>query len=275
MFHKNSSLPLALALPWSDGRPTAAGPRAVESRREAWSAPEAEGGTGATPKCGAAATPVVPTFSDLARAAYCPRQLYHARRDDDRGPDERARERRALAFRYPALLDAAPGRLAALPVDLDPPAYRARLRALAERDDWSAVADPDTREARLDGKDCHGVAHKLSESPPTPTVVSPGRPPERGVWAPQRVRAVATALALAWEREQSVERCRVEYPASAVVRSVRLTAGNRRHYRQTLRTVRRMERETPPRTDDHAKCESCPYREPCRGRTRSLRSRLF
>ncbi|ESS06639.1 MAG: hypothetical protein A07HB70_01360 [uncultured archaeon A07HB70] len=231
--------------------------------------------SGARLKGGDAATPVVPTFSDLARAAYCPRQLYHARRDDDRGPGDRARERRELAFRYPTLADAPPERLAALPVDLDPPAYRARLRALVERDDWPAIADPDARGVRLDGKDCRGVAHTLSEAPPVPTFVSPGRPPDRGVWAPQRVRAVATTLALAWEREQPVERCRVEYPASAVVRSVRLTGRNRRRYRRTLRTVWRMERETPPRTDDHAKCGSCPYREPCRGKTRSLRSRLF
>jgi CRISPR-associated exonuclease Cas4 len=217
----------------------------------------------------------VPTFSDLARAAYCPRQLHYARRDDDRGPDERAARRRDLAFRYPALLDAPPARLADLPLDLDPPAYRARLRSLADRDDWREIAAPDARNRALDGKDCRGVAHKLVEEPPVPTVVSPGRPPERGVWAPQRVRAVATALALAWERETPVERCRVEYPASAVVRSVRLTGGNRRLYRRTLRTVRRMARETPPRTEDHAKCGPCAYREECRGRTRSLRSRLF
>ena len=224
-----------------------------------------------------AATPAVPTFSDLARAAYCPRQLYYAQRDDDRGPDERAARRRDLAFRYPALLDAPPDRLADLPIALDPPAYRARLRALADRDDWDAIVSPDARNRALDGKDCHGVAHKLSTDPPVPTLVSPGRPPERGVWAPQRVRAVAIALALAWEREAPVERCRVEYPASAVVRSVRLTAGNRRLYRRTLRAVRRADRtdDPPPRTEDHAKCGSCAYRETCRGRTRSLRSRLF
>lgn len=217
----------------------------------------------------------MPTFSDLARAAYCPRQLYHARRDDDRGPNERAARRRDLAFRYPALLDAPPERLADLPLDLDPPAYRARLRRLTDRDDWGEIAEPDARNRALDGKDCRGIAHKVSDDPPVPTLVSPGRPPERGVWAPQRVRAVATALALAWEREAPVERCRVEYPASAVVRSVRLTGGNRRLYRRTLRTVRRMDREPPPRTDDHAKCGSCAYREVCRGKTRSLRSRLF
>lgn len=219
----------------------------------------------------------MPTFSDLARAAYCPRQLYHARRDDDRGPDERAARRRDLAFRYPALLDAPPERLAALPLDLDPPAYRARLRALADRDDWRALVDPDARNRALDGKDCRGIAHKVVEDPPVPTVVSPGRPPERGVWAPQRVRAVATALALAWEHGESVERCRVEYPASAVVRRVRLTGGNRRLYRRTLRELRRMDRtdDPPPRTDDHEKCGPCAYREECRGTTRSLRSRLF
>lgn len=217
----------------------------------------------------------MPTFSDLARAAYCPRQLDHARRDDDRGPDERAARRRDLAFRYPALVDAAPATLADLPLDLDPPAYRARLRGLTDRDDWPAVARPDARNVALEGKDCRGVAHKVSEGdPPVPTVVSPGRPPDDGVWEPHRVRAVAAALALSWERERRVERARVEYPASAVVRTVRLTAGNRRRYRETLRTVRRTEGPLP-RTDDHGKCGSCPYREPCRGRTRSLRDRLF
>lgn len=165
----------------------------------------------------------------------------------------RAARRRDLASGYPALLDAPPDRLADLPIALDPPACRA-----------------------LDGRDCRGVAHKLSTDPPVPTLVSPGRPPERGVWAPQRVRAVAIALALAWEREAPVERCRVECPAGAVVRSVRLTAGNRRLYRRALRAVRRADRadDPPPRTGDYAKYGSCAYREACRGRTRSLRSRL-
>jgi CRISPR-associated exonuclease Cas4 len=227
-----------------------------------------------TLKYGDAPTVPVPTFSDLARAAYCPRQLEHARDDDDRGPDERAARRRDLAFRYPALLDAPAARLADLPVDLDPPAYRARLRALTERDDWAAIADPDARNRALDGKDCRGIAHKVSDDPPVPTVVSPGRPPDRGVWAPQRVRAVAAALALAWERSAPVARARVEYPASAVVRSVRLTGGNRRLYRRTLRTVERTEGALP-RTDDHEKCGACDYRAACRGRTGSLRDRLF
>lgn len=45
-------------------------------------------------------------FADLARAAYCRRQLYYARRDPDRGPPPETRARRRLAFRYPELRDA-------------------------------------------------------------------------------------------------------------------------------------------------------------------------
>mgnify|MGYP000536634911 CR=1 FL=1 len=36
--------------------------------------------------------------------------------------------------------------------------------------------------------------------PPTPTIVSPGDPPDAGVWKPHSVQAVAAAKALAWER---------------------------------------------------------------------------
>jgi CRISPR-associated exonuclease Cas4 len=218
----------------------------------------------------------VPTFSDLARAAYCPRQLYHARRDDDRGVPDRVRKRRRLAFRYDDLRDVPATELADLPVDPPPPTYRARLDRLAERPDWPALADPDGRMVDLDGRDCRGVAHKLLDGdPPIPTVVSPGSPPDRGVWEPQRVRAVATALALSWERERPVERALVEYPAHAVVRSVRLTTRNRAAYRGTLRTVRRLDDgDVPARTDDRGKCASCAYREACGVRGRSLRSLL-
>ncbi|MFB6161761.1 MAG: Dna2/Cas4 domain-containing protein [Haloferacaceae archaeon] len=218
----------------------------------------------------------MPTFSDLARAAYCPRQLYHARRDGDRGVPEHVRERRRLAFRYDALRDAPASELADLPVEPPPPTYRARLDRLAERPEWPGLADPAGRMVDLAGRDCRGVAHKLlAGDPPTPTVVSPGSPPDQGVWEPQRVRAVATALALAWERERSVERAIVEYPAHGVVRTVRLTTGNRAAYREVLRTVRRMDDgAVPARTDDREKCASCAYREACGVRGRSLRSLL-
>jgi CRISPR-associated exonuclease Cas4 len=214
------------------------------------------------------------TFSDLARAAYCPRQLYYARREDDRTPPETVRERRGLAHRYDELRDADGATLRALPVALPPDAYREALATLAERDDWPALAREYERNVRLDGRDCHGVAHKVVDGdPPVPALVSPGTPPERGVWEPQRVRAVAVAKALSWERGRSVPRALVEYPAHATVRTVRLTAGNRAAYRRTLRTVRRLD-GPPPRVDDEAKCDACDYRERCGVRTRSLRSLL-
>jgi CRISPR-associated exonuclease Cas4 len=232
-------------------------------------------------------------FSDLARAAYCPRQLYYARRDDDRGVPAAARERMALAFRYPDLRRCDDAALAAEPVALPPVTYRRALDRLAGRDDWTALVDPARRHVTLAGRDCRGVAHKVLDgggggsedgaptadegggdaAPPTPVLVSPGDPPDTGVWAPQRVRAVAAATALAWEREREIPRALVEYPAHAAVRTVRLTAGNRAAYRRTLRTVRSLD-GPPPRTDDRAKCEACDYRTECGAPTRSLRSLL-
>lgn len=213
-------------------------------------------------------------FSDLARAAYCPRQLYYARRDDDRGPPPEARERTALAFRYPELRRADDETLRAAPIDRPPGAYRAALDALAARDDWEALTAPRRREATLAGKDCRGVVHKLlGGDPPTPTIVSPGRPPDAGVWEPQSVRAVAAAKALAWERERPIPRALVEYPAVGAVREVRLTSRRTAAYRRALRAVRSLD-GPPPRLRGSAKCEACDYRGRCGVRGRSLRSLL-
>jgi len=213
------------------------------------------------------------TFSGLARAAYCPRQYYYAEREST-GPPPAARARRDLAFRYPDLRAASDAALATEPIERSPSAYRAALDRLADRDDWAALTDPTDRERRLTGRECRGVVHKiLPGDPPTPTFVSPGRPPEQGVWRPQRVRAVAIAKALAWERGEGVPAALVEYPAHGVVRRVRLTTRNLAAYRRTIRTIRGID-GPPPRLDDEAKCEACDYREQCGVRTRSLRSLL-
>ena len=132
----------------------------------------------------------MPTFTAVARAAYCPRQLYYARRDDDSGPPETARERQELAFSYPALRTADDATLQSKPIDPPPDDYRASLERLAERDDWDALCAPLDTHVSLDGKDCRGRVHKLveTEAGPVPSFVSPGTPPPRGVWEPQRVR---------------------------------------------------------------------------------------
>ncbi|MFB6130031.1 MAG: hypothetical protein ABEJ28_04315 [Salinigranum sp.] len=214
------------------------------------------------------------TFGDLARAAYCPRQLYYARREDDREPPPEVRDRRALAFRYPELRDADDETLAELPIAVDPSAYRAALDRLAAREDWAELSDPAGRMRLLAGRDCRGVAHKvLGGDPPVPSLVSSGRPPETGVWEPQSVRAVAAALALAWERGESIPRALVEYPAVGAVRTVRLTTRRKATYRRVLRTVRSLD-GPPPRLRDDARCDACDYRAECGVRTRSLRSVL-
>jgi CRISPR-associated exonuclease Cas4 len=294
--------------------------------------------------------PSTVAFSDLARATYCHRQLYYARRDDDRGPPRAVSERIRLAFRYERLRRAADATLAEAPIDPPPATYRARLADLTARDDWASLRSPVATGVRLEGRDCRGVAHKLlaadggpraasagssvhacgtgdpdrgpttgadvdvhvgadadvdanldpgpdpgpdpNRTPPTPTdgrgvgieavpgdrrvlpgLVSPGSPPDRGVWAPQRVKAVAAATALARERGRQVDRAVVEYPAVPAVRTVRLTARNRDRYRRVLRAVRTRE-GVPPRTDDRGKCDACEYADACGVRSRSLRSRL-
>jgi len=215
----------------------------------------------------------MPTFSDLGRAAYCPRQLYYARQDDDRKPPTEAEATKELAFHYDELRNAADETLASLPIDLSAQAYRNALDALAERPEWDALCDPTKTKYYVEGKDCRGVIHKLlAGSPPTPTLVSPGEPPANGVWKPQTVRAVAAAKALAWEQKQEIPRTLVEYPAVGVVREVPLTTRRTAIYRQVLRTVNAMD-GPPPRVND-SRCDSCEYRDECGVSTRSLKSLL-
>jgi CRISPR-associated exonuclease Cas4 len=216
-------------------------------------------------------------FSALATAAYCPRQLYYRRKHEDHEVPEAAARRRALAFRYEELLD--PGRdLRKEPVDVTPTQFRARLSAAKERlDAWPELVDPTGREMLLEGKDARGIAHKVLDGDlpdrPTVSIVSAGEPPDRGVWEPDSVRAVAAAKALAWEREAEVGHAFVEYPAHGVVR--RISLGTRRcaAYRHALRVARSMD-GPPPRLESDDRCAPCDYRAECGTRTRTLRSLL-
>jgi CRISPR-associated exonuclease Cas4 len=224
-------------------------------------------------------------FSDLARAAYCPRQLYYVRRDDERSVPPKARERIGLAFRYEELADAPDRTLRQLPLHRSPGAYRRNLARLRERDEYERLVDPGTERGFLSGKDCHGTVHKVLElgeeatdsdsadsATAIPTLVSSGEPPENGVWEPQAVRAVGLAKALAWEREREVDRALVEYPAVGVVREVRLTTRKKAAYRTALRAARSID-GPPPRVDDD-RCDACDYAAECGTRRWSLRSLL-
>jgi CRISPR-associated exonuclease Cas4 len=215
-------------------------------------------------------------LSELATAAYCPRQLYYERRDDDREPPDEVDAVQSLAGRYDDLRTADDATLRAEPVEPSPQAYRDRLEGLSAHGDWDDLVDPAATEVYLRGRDCHGVAHKVLEPEdraPVPTLVSPGTPPERGVWHPQSVRAVGLAKALAWERSREVPRALVEYPAHGVVRTVRLTTRKKAAYREALRAARAID-GPPPRLRDTDRCASCDYRAECGVKTRSLRSLL-
>ncbi|MHB9287512.1 hypothetical protein ACKVMT_10810 [Halobacteriales archaeon Cl-PHB] len=214
-------------------------------------------------------------FRDVATAAYCPRKLYYRKRepDPDAAVPEAVHERRALAFRYPELLrdDAA---LAAAPLAVTPTQFRSRLSCTKARlDDWAALADPPYRDVLLEGKDCRGVAHKVLDHPPRPSLVFTGEPPERGVWEPQSVRLVAAALALSYERETVVDAAFAEYPAHGVIRRVDVGARRRARYRAALRTARSID-GPPARVANDAKCDPCDYREDCGVTSRSMLSRL-
>ncbi|WP_256391457.1 CRISPR-associated protein Cas4 [Natronoarchaeum rubrum] len=212
-------------------------------------------------------------FSDLRLAAYCPRKLYYARREDDRSPPPEVERRRELAFRYEELTAAAAD-LTDEPIAVAPEKFRENLeRARRRLDDWEDLRDPAERDVLLAGRECRGVVHKLLDNPPRPSLISAGSPPEQGVWDAQSVHAVAAAKALAWEREQPVERAYVEYPAHGVVRPIDLTVRRKARYRKAIRTLESID-GPPPRLRDDAKCDSCEYADECGVRTRSLRSML-
>lgn len=212
-------------------------------------------------------------FTGLATAAYCPRKLYYERTRGDRAPPESVAPIRNLAFRYGELLD--PGTdLGAEPIAVTPTTYRANLgSARARLDRWADLTEPSEERVFLRGKDAHGVAHKLLAEPPVPVIVSPGEPPERGVWEPHGVWATAAAKALSWELETPVERAYLEYPAHGIVRELRMTTRRKAQYRKALRAAESID-GPPPRLRNDAKCDACEYREECGTTTRSLRSRL-
>lgn len=228
-------------------------------------------------------------FSDLRTAAYCPRQLWYARTQDDRSPPDAVDAVRDLATRYddvlanPDRLDAdgpdssdadAAGSLDSDLLEVPVAAWLERVRGVREREPrFADLCDPAGVDVFLSGRECHGVASKVLPGPPVPSLVSPGRPPERGVWEPHAVWAVAAAKALAWERERRVDEAIVEYPRYGVVRRVRLTTRKKAAYRRTIRTVRELD-TIPSRLDDTSKCEPCRFAEECGVNTGTLRSRL-
>ncbi|MDG5777928.1 hypothetical protein VB773_05350 [Haloarculaceae archaeon H-GB2-1] len=215
------------------------------------------------------------SFRDLETAAYCPRKLYYRRRDadEDRTIPESVRSRRALAFDYERLLDSASACDDA-PIAVSRSTYRRRLHRLRDSmRHWEAIVDPPNRDVFLAGREARGVAHKVLDDPPMPSLVFTGEPPEMGVWKPQSVRLVAAAKALAWEREETVEQAIAEYPAHGVVRQIDLTTRRKAAYRKAVRVAESVD-GPPPRLSDDAKCEPCEYRDSCGVRTRSLRSLL-
>ncbi len=211
-------------------------------------------------------------FTDLATAAYCPRQLYYRRKHDDFGRSEDAVRVRELAFRYPELLDERRD----LPpeVTVTPAQFRTNLACASERlTAWDTLCDPPARDVLLTGREARGEAHKVLEEPLAPSLVFAGKPPAEGLWAPATVRLVAACKALSWERERPVERGFAEFPAHGIVREIRLTTRRKALYRRTVRAMESMD-GPPARVDNDDKCAPCEYRTECGTKARSLRSLL-
>lgn len=212
-------------------------------------------------------------FRDVATAAYCPRKLYYRQRqpDEPETPD-RVENRRELAFQYERLLSD-DERLRESPIAVSPTTYRSRLGCLKARlSAWDALANPETRDVLLTGRECRGIAHKLLPGP-TLSLVFAGEPPEQGVWEPQSVHLVAAAKALSWERETGVDHVYAEYPAYGVVRRVDIGTRRRAQYREAVRTADTID-GPPARVDSDAKCSPCEFSDECGTKTRSLRSLL-
>ena len=251
------------------------------------------------------------SFSELRTVAYCPRKCYYSRRQERSAAPPEVEAIRGLERNYDALLDGGnpdgdtvhanvdsrafdgddateilarddgaellDGDDATELLGLDLDTYRRKLgetRArLEEVGRWRGLTNPADRNRLVTGKDCRGIVHKVLENPVEPSLLSAGRPPDRGVWEPQSVHAVAAAKALAWERGESVERAWIEYPAYGVIRSVSLSTRRTARYRRALRTVRELD-GPPPRISDRSKCRSCRFADECGVRTRTLRSLL-
>lgn len=214
----------------------------------------------------------VHAFSDLATAAYCPRKLYYRLRDGDHETPAAVERRRALAFRYPELLDSAAD-LAAEPIEPTPTQFRANLGRARELDAWEGLCAPARTNALLEGREARGIAHKILTEPLAVSVVSAGSPPDEGAWRPQTVRAVAAAKALSWEEGVEVGHAYVEYPAHGVVRKLGLSTRRKALYREAVTRAESID-GPPARLSDDARCDPCEYREQCGVKTRSLRSIL-
>lgn len=212
----------------------------------------------------------MPTFSELAQAAYCLRKLHHRRADGWERTHAGSTPDR-LSHRYDELLA---GSVPSEILNLDPETVAANLKRTRETFGaiWPSLRSPAETGVFLRGRACRGFANKIVDTdPPIPTFASSGQPPSAGVWRSHAVRAVAIGRALAWERDRSPERVLVEYPGHGIVRAVQLSERRRETYRRVLRAVDLMGTE-PSRTENLSKCHTCEYEERCGPGSSSLLS---
>lgn len=214
------------------------------------------------------------SFRDIEAAAYCPRKLYYRRTtpEEEDIPDI-VGKRREIAFQYEQLLTDGDA-LREAPLEVTPTQLRSRLGcARARLDRWDDLVDPDDSQVFLSGRECHGIAHKLLQSPPSLSLVFAGDPPDEGIWKPQSARLMAAAKALSWEEETAVDTVYAEYPAHGIIRQIDVDARRTAAYREAVRIADSID-GPPARTKNRSKCAPCEYQSQCGVKTRSLRSLL-
>lgn len=214
-------------------------------------------------------------FREVETAAYCPRKLYYRRQapEPDQPPDT-VKQRRQLAFEYERLVTDETA-LDQAPIAVTPTQYRSELGcARASLDCWAELCAPSARNVFVEGRECHGIVHKVLDTEPVSlSLVFAGEPPDNGVWEPQSVRLVAGAKALSWEQETDVERVFAEYPAYGVIRPISVDARRTATYRAAVRTTDAID-GPPAKTSNRSKCVPCEYQDQCGVTTRSLGSLL-
>ncbi len=133
--------------------------------------------------------------------------------------------------------------------------------------------EPLLSSARLNLK---GVPSKLVcfEGTLVPSIIRPGNCPTQGVWASDRLHAVALALILENESGKEVPFAFVEYAAFGLLRRVTVRSADRREVLKISRRVEKIKAGFMPEKKEGKLCSHCSFAEHCSSGS-SLLSKFF
>lgn len=216
---------------------------------------------------------------ELRRAAYCPRQTYYTRHDDNESEATDVYVAVAeLAHQYETFVEDPDEalRFAAELADVEPQTVEeeidvdealASLRRLRgdDPDLWTALTHPDREQLYVEADGLRGTVDKVSSTDGgyVASSVKAGTPPRRGVWPSQRVEATGVHRLLD-ARFPAAETVHVEFPKVGEVRTLEVDDADRRRVDGLLDLLESMDPDEPPRrTTERGRCSSCSYRERC------------